>query len=271
MLKSMLVQDGVRIAFQEWGASNTAKVIALHGWQDNSNSFNYLGPKLAEEGFHVIGLDHVGHGHSSHMSRDACFYTHRYVSHLRQVQDILGWENPHIVGHSLGAGVGMMYAGCYPERVNKLVLIDGFGPVTKTDNTAALNLRKAIDAEVNSFSNTKKRQYKTVQDVIDARVRVVSSYPGAQYISREAASHLLARGAQLVSNPEDDYSDITDVTAGPIILRNDKKLTLPTHGYFTNAQVSSFSEAITSPSLLIKVLYTIHYTLYKLYYTYYTH
>lgn len=255
-LRTFGLPDGVRIAFQEWGSQlSPKKVVALHGWQDNSNSFYHLGPRLAENGYHCIALDTAGHGFSSHLSKDSSFYIHKYVSHIRQVHDILGtgWEKPHIIGHSLGAGISMMFAGCYPEKVDKLVLIDGFGPVTRDESTAASNLRKGIDAEINHYANSVRplKQYKELNDVINSRVKICQTYPGDQYLSREAATQLMMRGARLVDDPE-NYTHILDSTAGPVTLRNDKKLTLPSHAYFTNNQVMCFAEAISSQTLLLE-------------------
>jgi alpha-beta hydrolase superfamily lysophospholipase len=53
--------DGVKIAYQEWGHHTSAsKVLALHGWLDNSNSFHYLGQYLGERGHHVVAIDFAG-------------------------------------------------------------------------------------------------------------------------------------------------------------------------------------------------------------------
>ena len=36
------------------------RILAVHGWLDNSNSFAFLGPKLADAGYDVIALDLAG-------------------------------------------------------------------------------------------------------------------------------------------------------------------------------------------------------------------
>jgi alpha-beta hydrolase superfamily lysophospholipase len=62
--------DGTSIAFQEWGNKlSKKKILALHGWLDNSNTHAYLAPYLAERGYHVVAFDYCGHGKSSHLPR----------------------------------------------------------------------------------------------------------------------------------------------------------------------------------------------------------
>ena len=62
--------DGMKIAFQEWGnTSSPKKILASHGWLDNSNTHSYLGPFLGSKGYHFIAIDYCGHGRSSHAPR----------------------------------------------------------------------------------------------------------------------------------------------------------------------------------------------------------
>lgn len=62
------IPNGLSVAFQHWNKSVSKnndfskRVICLHGWLDNSNSFSYLGPYLANKGYEVIAIDLIGHG-----------------------------------------------------------------------------------------------------------------------------------------------------------------------------------------------------------------
>ena len=67
---TFLLLDGMKIAFQEWGnTSSPKKILASHGWLDNSSTYSYLGPYLGTKGYHVIAIDYCGHGLSSHVPR----------------------------------------------------------------------------------------------------------------------------------------------------------------------------------------------------------
>jgi pimeloyl-ACP methyl ester carboxylesterase len=63
MLKKIRLVNGLSIAYQRWNDGlNNPKVLCVHGWLDNSNSFAYLGPKLASKGYDVVAIDLMGHG-----------------------------------------------------------------------------------------------------------------------------------------------------------------------------------------------------------------
>jgi hypothetical protein len=72
-----------------------------------------------------------------------------------------------------------MYTAAYNDIVNKLVLIDGFGPLVQASESVAQNLRTAIDSEL-GFKKTIKpaKPYATLKDAIDQRLTAVKGYPG---------------------------------------------------------------------------------------------
>eukprot|EP00953_Heterococcus_sp_UTEX-ZZ885_P028773 15337-Heterococcus_DN1.PRE.1 len=67
---------GLRIATKTWGDSNadaSKRVLALHGYLDNTNTFDLLGPALADEGYRFVAMDFQGHGKSGHASPDSWY------------------------------------------------------------------------------------------------------------------------------------------------------------------------------------------------------
>ena len=132
---------GQELAGLQWPGEGEP-VLALHGWLDNAASFQPLAEPL---GHPLVALDFAGHGHSEHRPRHQA--TH-YVDHVRDVlavADQLGWDRFVLVGHSMGAGVACLFAATFPERVSRLVLIEGLGPPATAADEVAPNLRKAID------------------------------------------------------------------------------------------------------------------------------
>jgi pimeloyl-ACP methyl ester carboxylesterase len=99
--KYIQLYDGIKIAYQEWGSQHMEKVIAVHGWLDNSNSFRFLGPFLGDRGFHVVAVDLIGHGFSDHLGQGATYTVHKSAAVTREFIDCLGWKNNHFIGHSM--------------------------------------------------------------------------------------------------------------------------------------------------------------------------
>lgn len=102
----------MRIAYQEWGnASSLKKVVAVHGWLDNSNSFRLLAPKIAALDYHLVAIDLLGHGKSSHISADAIYTAPNGVAYLNEVVDTLGWDKPTVIGATINVFI-IVVNGC---------------------------------------------------------------------------------------------------------------------------------------------------------------
>lgn len=95
----------------------------------------------------------------------------------------------------MGANIALVFAGTFPECTDKLVLIEGLGPVIKAETKAPEILRKSIDSEFTYFSKhtRSRKEYATLQDAVKARIRTVTKFPGSQSLSWEAAHNLVSR------------------------------------------------------------------------------
>jgi len=121
----------------EWGdASMTTPerptVLMQHGWMDVAASFQFVVDALTSER-HVLAFDWRGFGLSDSTPADT-YWLPDYVGDLDAAFDALGLAAHPIdlVGHSMGGNVVMLYAGLRPERIRRLVNLEGFGmPTTK--------------------------------------------------------------------------------------------------------------------------------------------
>jgi pimeloyl-ACP methyl ester carboxylesterase len=73
--------------------------------------------------YHILAVDQRGHGDSG-WSPEGHYHLHDYYEDLKEVLDARGIRRCVLVGHSLGARVGMLYAHLLPDRVDRLVLVD---------------------------------------------------------------------------------------------------------------------------------------------------
>ena len=99
-------------------------MLALHGWLDNCESFHYLAPLLAAAGHHVVAVDMPGHGLSDHLPPGVVYHDVDNVLMIHRIVTGYGWSRVSLVGHSLGGGVCLLFAACFPHLVEKLVMID---------------------------------------------------------------------------------------------------------------------------------------------------
>jgi len=126
------------------GTERGARLLFLHGWMDNAASFLPLSEHLADT--HWVALDNAGHGASDHRPAPARYYFTDYVFDLDAALDALGWDRCTLVGHSLGSAVAACYACADPQRVERMVMLDGLGVVTEAARRAGPRLTRSLQS-----------------------------------------------------------------------------------------------------------------------------
>jgi pimeloyl-ACP methyl ester carboxylesterase len=99
-------------------------IVLVHGITSTSATWEQLMPYLATR-FTVIAPDLIGHGGSAKPRGD--YSLGAYASGVRDLMVTLGHESATFVGHSLGGGVVMQLSYQFPERCERLVLVDSGG------------------------------------------------------------------------------------------------------------------------------------------------
>ena len=117
---------GLRYHVRRWPREGARKLFLLHGWMDVSASFQFLADALHGE-WDVYAPDWRGYGLTQWGKAD-CYWFPDYIADLHfLLESLQPQEAVNLVGHSLGGNVACMYAGIRPERVAKLVNLEGFG------------------------------------------------------------------------------------------------------------------------------------------------
>lgn len=129
-----VIINGVRLWYRVAGASapGVPPVVFLHGGPGyNSHSFAVLeGPRL-EHSLRMVYFDQRGSGHSERpWSADYAMDT--LVEDVEGLRRALGVPEIALIGHSFGGMLALEYAAKYPERVSRMVFVDGLsdGPAT---------------------------------------------------------------------------------------------------------------------------------------------
>ena len=114
-----------RLHYVDWGNRSAPTLILVHGGRDHARSWDWTAQALARD-YHVIAPDLRGHGDSA-WSAQGSYLMSDYVYDLAQLVDLTGRAPVTLVGHSLGGSLVLRYAGLFPEKVSKLVAIEGLG------------------------------------------------------------------------------------------------------------------------------------------------
>jgi pimeloyl-ACP methyl ester carboxylesterase len=175
-----------RLAGLHWPAriDNAPRVLCLHGWLDNAASFIPLASLLEE--LECVAIDLPGHGHSEHRHASTRYHFIDYVWNVDAALDALGWEDCHLLGHSMGAAIASVYSAGAPERVRSVILLDTLGPISSTAQGTADRLRRSLVK--NRRGPGKVREFETIDEMVEARSKVSG-------LSDEAARLICERAA----------------------------------------------------------------------------
>lgn len=219
--------QGRTIAARCWHDPALPPLLALHGWLDNAATFDRLAPLLPD--YHIVAMDFAGHGLSDHRTPGIRYHFVDHVDDVLAVADQAGWPRFTLMGHSMGAGVSTLFAAALPERLEKLVLIEGFGPFTGTPEDAPAILRGAL-LQKQTFD-------KPPRVIADLALAVRARMQGLVPVSEAAARILCERGVEAVE--------------GGYVWRTDRRLRLDSPIRLTEAQVCQYLAAIETPTLLV--------------------
>lgn len=219
---------GLRLAALCYGPEDGVPALAMHGWLDNAASFSRLAEHLS--GLNLVALEHAGHGRSQHRP-DGVYPLVDFVADAAAAIAALGWERCVVIGHSLGAAVATLLAGTCPERVMKVVALEGLTPLTTAEEDAPQLLREAIAAEAAARGREEHAGYPDAGVV----ARRLAAQVGMRVDSAEV---LLRRGLQR-------HGDLHRWRADP-------RLRLPSRMRLTDGQVLAFLRAIACPTLVVR-------------------
>ena len=130
---------GQRYHVHHWGSmstasSNLAPLVLVHGWMDVGASYQFMVDALSDAFANnrlIIAPDWRGFGQTTSASDNSQVDNFWFPDYLADLDFLLDHYAPgqavDLVGHSMGGNVAMTYAGVRPERIRKLVNLEGFG------------------------------------------------------------------------------------------------------------------------------------------------
>jgi pimeloyl-ACP methyl ester carboxylesterase len=147
--------NGLRMHYLDFGNSAKPPLICIHGLSGNAHNFDGLATHLAPD-YHFISIDVRGRGDSQWGPADE-YNQPTYSNDLATLIASLRFPRVTLIGTSMGGMIAMLYAGGYPERVERIVLndvgpeVDPAGIKRITDYMSAAPAEFASLAEVTAY------------------------------------------------------------------------------------------------------------------------
>jgi pimeloyl-ACP methyl ester carboxylesterase len=173
-------------------------------------------------------LDLPGHGRSDWLPRGLIYHFIDGVAHVCEFLTRYIPQPVGLVAHSMGAGMApLVGVGSGIAAVQRLILVDGLGPLTSPAAEAPQLLRRALQL---LGKENRPRLYADRSDVAEA-------IAASRALTLEQAEPLVARSVQEVE--------------GGWVLRHDPRLKWTSRQRITEDQVAAFLEAVEQATLLV--------------------
>ncbi|MEO1660813.1 MAG: alpha/beta hydrolase [Pseudomonadota bacterium] len=166
------------LSYAEWGDPAAPPLLLVHGGRDQKRSWDRVAARLAQR-YRVFAHDLRGHGESDWVS-DGDYGVMDHVYDLASFANHIGAERFTLIGHSLGGNITLRYAGLFPDRIEKLVALEGLGPSPKM---LAERQTQPVTARLTEWVDQRRR-------LSERAPRVMASLEVAQARMKAAFEHL---------------------------------------------------------------------------------
>ena len=180
------------LSLASWGEKSAPPVVLVHGGRDQKRSWDWTAKRLAEH-YCVYAYDLRGHGQSDWVN-DGDYGVMDHVFDLTRLVDHIEAESVQIVSHSLGGNIAIRFTGLFPEKVSKLVAIEGLGP--SPNMLAERRAMKPEERMLNWIEDRQKstlRQPRIMRNLTEAERRMRDAHP---QLSEEYVVNLTKHGVK---------------------------------------------------------------------------
>jgi pimeloyl-ACP methyl ester carboxylesterase len=190
----------LRLHFVDWGNPEAPPLLLVHGVRDHCRNWDWVAERLRDR-WHVLAPDLRGHGDSDWAGSGA-YPTDSYVYDLSRLIAQETSAPVTLLGHSLGGNIVLRYAGAYPEKVARIIAIEGLAASPKMiaesrKHTVDQRLRGWIEKQ-HALADRRPRRYPTLEDAV---ARMVEEN---KHLTLEQAQHLTRFGVN--RNEDGTYS-----------------------------------------------------------------
>lgn len=185
----------LKLHYAVWGDEAKPPLLLIHGGRDHARNWDGVARGLVEH-FCIYAPDLRGHGDSA-WSTGGQYSLPEFVLDTCALVDVIGRDKLSIVGHSLGGAVALQFTGVFPERVRKVVSVEGLGPRIVPRRLAHRRMREWV-GYMQDLERRVPRHYPSIDDAVK---RMEEANP---HLTPELARHLTLHGSR--QNDDGTYS-----------------------------------------------------------------
>ena len=178
----------LKLHYADWGNPDAPLLLLVHGGRDHCRNWDGVAEALRGD-YHIIAPDLRGHG-DSQWAIGGGYAMVDYVLDVASLLDPLGRFPITIIGNSLGVAISLQYTGVYPDRVRKLVAIEGLGPPPRMIRDVPPHER--MDRWVREMQDLARRRPRRYESLDEAVERMQAANPR---LTPEQARHLTVYGS----------------------------------------------------------------------------
>jgi pimeloyl-ACP methyl ester carboxylesterase len=178
----------LRLHYCVWGDETRPPLILVHGSRDHARSWDFVAEAMLDR-FSVYALDLRGHGDSD-WAIGSQYSIIEYVVDLAKMVEVMDRGPVTLIGHSLGGGVVLEYAGTMPERVARVVSVEGFGRFRGMPHRPANRRMREFVQHIWDLEKRQPHAYPTLQEAAERMMEA------NRHLTPELAMHLTVHGAR---------------------------------------------------------------------------
>ena len=134
---------GMEYHVTRWDGDFASPIVLLHGWMDTGATFQFLVDELPT-GWSCAAPDWRGFGDTS-WAPGGYWFPDYYADLDLLLDELCPGATVTLVGHSMGGNIVLNYAGLRPERVRRVVCVEGFGLARTHPDDAPARQRRWLD------------------------------------------------------------------------------------------------------------------------------
>lgn len=124
-MKQLFINDGnLKVRVCEWGSNLSPTIICIHGLGSTNLSFLELGELMSDK-YHILSIDLPGHGMTPAFKNDEDYAIPNLIQWILDVIRLLKIDSFYLMAHSWGGCIALHFLAQYPEKIKKVLLIDG--------------------------------------------------------------------------------------------------------------------------------------------------